>query len=117
MTEAVELPRAVAPNDPKRPAGAAPAGTVPAGVEATLLRAARQFESVFLAEMLRHTGFGRMPDAFNGGAGEAGFSGTLIQEYASRIAEAGGFGVAERIFASRMAHSVDAMTAAPGEAR
>lgn len=59
---------------------------------------AERFESAFLAEMLRHSGLGKMPDSFNGGAGEAAFSGTLVQEYANRIAATGSLGIAERIY-------------------
>jgi Rod binding domain-containing protein len=59
---------------------------------------AERFEAAFLAEMLRHSGLGRMPDSFNGGAGEAAFSGTLVQEYANRIAATGSLGIAERIY-------------------
>lgn len=65
-----------------------------------LRAAAIRFEAAFLAEMLRHSGLGEMPSAFNGGAGEAAFSGTLIQEYAAKIADAGGIGLADRIFES-----------------
>jgi hypothetical protein len=59
---------------------------------------ARRFEAAFLAEMLRHSGLGKMPESINGGAGEAAFSGTLIQAYADRIAETGTLGIAERIY-------------------
>lgn len=86
------------PLSPERPAVQPPHG--PDAAIAALRRAVRQFEAVFLAEMLRHAGFGQMPGTFNGGAGEAGFAGTLIQEYANRIAEAGGLGIADRISAA-----------------
>lgn len=78
----------------------APGGARPNPGEARLAAAARKFEAVFLAEMLRQAGFGRMPDSFNGGAGEAAFSGALIQEYATRIAESGGLGLAATIAAA-----------------
>ena len=65
-----------------------------------LRQAARAFEAAFLAEMLRHTGLGRMPETFNGGPGEAAFSGTLVQEYANRLAGSGGLGLAEQIYRS-----------------
>lgn len=68
--------------------------------DARLRASAVRFEAAFLAEMLRHAGLGKMPSAFNGGAGEAGFSGTLIQEYATRISEAGGIGIADGIYRS-----------------
>ncbi len=59
---------------------------------------AERFEAAFLAEMLRHSGLGRMPESFNGGAGEAAFAGSLVQEYANRIAATGTLGIAEQIY-------------------
>lgn len=68
-------------------------------VENPRLRAeAERFEAAFLAEMLRHSGLGRMPESFNGGAGEAAFAGSLVQEYANRIAATGTLGIAEQIY-------------------
>lgn len=68
-------------------------------VENPRLRAeAERFEAAFLAEMLRHSGLGRMPDSFNGGAGEAAFAGSLVQEYANRIAATGTLGIADKIY-------------------
>lgn len=82
-------------------ADSAPAAPAEGGDrEARLRDAATRFESVFLAEMLRHAGFGKERSAFGGGAGEAAFSGTLIQEYATKIAESGGLGLADSIFAA-----------------
>lgn len=66
--------------------------------DAALRHQAQKFEAAFLAEMLRHAGVARMPQAFNGGAGEQAFAGSLIQEYADRIAEGGGLGLADHIF-------------------
>jgi Rod binding domain-containing protein len=75
--------------------------------EARLRASAIRFEAAFLAEMLRHAGLGKTPSAFNGGAGEAAFSGTLIQEYATRISEAGGIGIADRIFQALLDRSAE----------
>lgn len=75
--------------------------------DAQLRASAIRFEAAFLAEMLRHSGLGRMPGSFNGGAGEAAFSGTLIQEYAAEIARAGGIGLADSIFAALIDRSVE----------
>ena len=84
---------------------AAPAVGIPENMsvrglaENTRLRAlAERFEAAFLAEMLRHTGLGRMPESFNGGAGEAAFVGSLVQEYANRIAATGSLGIAEQVY-------------------
>lgn len=68
-----------------------------------LRRAAEAFEAVFLAEMLRHSGLGRMPATFNGGPGEAAFTGTLIETYAKQIAASSRLGLAERIYRSLVA--------------
>jgi Rod binding domain-containing protein len=66
-------------------------------------RAAETFEAAFLAEMLRHSGLGRMPATFNGGAGEAAFSGTLIEAYAKQIAASSRLGLAEQIYRALLA--------------
>lgn len=66
--------------------------------EEQLRHAAREFETVFLTEMLKHAGVGRMPGAFNGGPGEAAFADMLTQEYAREIARSGRFGLAEQVF-------------------
>jgi len=87
-----------APTPAPRAQAATTAKPAPEGErEASLRNAAQAFEAAFLAEMLRHAGVGQAPDSFNGGAGEAAFSGTLIEAYADRIAEVG---LAERIFRS-----------------
>lgn len=65
---------------------------------AKLRHSAEQFEAVFLAEMLKHTGLGRMPDTFNGGAGEAAFSDFLTREYAEQIAKSRSTGISDQVF-------------------
>lgn len=59
---------------------------------------ARAFEAAFLAEMLKHAGANRTPEATGGGAGEEAFASFLTQEHARLIAERGGVGLAEQIF-------------------
>ena len=59
---------------------------------------AREFEAVYLAEMLKHTGINAMPTSYGGGEGEEAFSSFLTQEYARLLAERGGIGLSERIF-------------------
>lgn len=78
--------------------GAPPAPAPRPQADDPLRRAAEAFEAAFLAEMLRHSGLGRMPATFNGGAGEAAFSGTLIEAYAKQIAATSRLGLAERIY-------------------
>ena len=73
-----------------------PPRTIP-GTEG-MREAAVAFESIFLAEMLRHGGLGAMPETFNGGAGERGFSGMLVQAYADEIAGTGSTGIAETVY-------------------
>lgn len=53
---------------------------------AAAARAGAEFEAAFLAEMLKIAGFGRMPESFNGGAGESGFGDFLVREVARDIA-------------------------------
>ena len=67
--------------------------------KARLLSAAKEFETAFVTEMLSAAGLGEMRDSFNGGAGEAAFSGFLIREYADKITETGRFGIADRVYA------------------
>lgn len=62
--------------------------------------AARALETSFVAEMLKSTGVGKSRDSFGGGAGEQGFASFLVTAQAEKIVQAGGFGLAERIFAS-----------------
>ncbi len=59
---------------------------------------ARAFEAAFIAEMLKHAGMNRTPEATGGGPGEEAFASFLTQEHARLIAERGGFGLAEQIF-------------------
>lgn len=62
--------------------------------------AAREFEAVFLAEMLKHGGLGEARETFGGGAGEAAFSSLLTREWATSLAENGGIGLADEILRS-----------------
>jgi Rod binding domain-containing protein len=68
--------------------------------EADLRKAAQAFEASFLSEMLKSAGFGKTPEAFGGGSGEDQFASFLIREQARQMTEAGGIGLAERIFAA-----------------
>lgn len=99
--------RAIEPAPAPRPGRGTAAGDSSAetGEPGQLRAAAEAFEAAFLAEMLRHAGLGRMPEAFNGGAGEAGFAGTLVEEYARHIARSGGLGLADEIHASLLARA------------
>ncbi|MGF1659868.1 MAG: rod-binding protein [Rubrimonas sp.] len=65
---------------------------------AELRRVATEFEAVFLAQMLKHAGAGKTPEAFGGGAGEDAFADMLTGEQAKLMAERGGIGLGERLF-------------------
>ncbi len=68
--------------------------------DADLRKAARQLESSFIAEMLKSAGVGKTRESFGGGAGEEGFASFLVSAQADKIVEAGGFGLADRIYKS-----------------
>lgn len=65
---------------------------------AALREAAVRFEATFLAEMFKHAGAGRATPGFDGGEGEAAFSGMLVNEQTKMLAERGGVGIAETVF-------------------
>jgi Rod binding domain-containing protein len=64
--------------------------------------AARELETVFIAEMLKSSGFGKARDSFGGGAGEDQFSSLLVRAQAEQITRAGGIGLAESLFNALM---------------
>ncbi len=72
---------------------------------ADLRAAAAAFEAIFLAEMLRHTGLAEPPAMFNGGPGERAFSSLLIDAHAQNLADAGGLGLADAIYADLRARA------------
>lgn len=63
-----------------------------------LRSAARELESVFLAEMLKSAGLNKAPESFGGGAGEDQFQSLLIRAQADHMVEAGGIGLAESLY-------------------
>lgn len=75
-------------------------GAVPRAPDDTArLRAtAVKLEAQFLSEMLKHAGFDGPASEFAGGTGEAQFGSFLRDAQATRMAEAGGVGLAESIF-------------------
>lgn len=60
--------------------------------------AAKEFETAFIAEMLKSSGLNEMPSSFGGGAGEEAFTSFLTEEYAQLMSDRGGIGLAEQIF-------------------
>ena len=65
---------------------------------AQIEKAAQEFESVFLAEMLKPMFSPLKPDPlFGGGKGEEVFQGFMIQEYGKMMSDRGGIGLAEHV--------------------
>jgi peptidoglycan hydrolase FlgJ len=64
---------------------------------------ARELEASFLAEMLKHTGFGESRESFGGGAGEDQFASLLRAEHARALVDRGGIGLAESLFRALVA--------------
>lgn len=77
-----------------------PNAATPAPVtrDAVLRVRARELEGVFLAEMLRHAGVGKLPESFGGGTGEDQFASFLREAQAKAIVRKGGIGLAEHLF-------------------
>lgn len=69
----------------------------------TLRAKAQELEATFLAEMLKHAGFGEARESFGGGIGEDQFASFLRSEQAKAFAAKGGIGLAEHFFQSMMA--------------
>lgn len=65
-----------------------------------LKTAAKELETAFLSEMLKAANFAVTPSAFGGGIGEDQFASLLRESMAREMVEAGGVGLAERLFAS-----------------
>jgi Rod binding domain-containing protein len=60
--------------------------------------AAKDFEAMFVGEMLSHMFEGVKSDSmFGGGKGEEMFKGLLISEYGKKIAEGKGLGISDQI--------------------
>lgn len=59
--------------------------------------AAREFEAVFIAEMLKpmFEGVNEPDPFFGGGKGEEIFNGMMVQEYGKILADRGGIGIAD----------------------
>lgn len=73
-------------------------GTAPR--ESELRAAAQRFEAAFLSEMLKGAGLGEQVSTFGGGTGETQFASFLREAQAAKLAQAGGIGIAEAVFAS-----------------
>lgn len=69
---------------------------VPA-VDPEIMAQAREFESVFIAQMLNYSGLAKAISS-EGGFGSDAFSGMLLEQYANHMVEGGGFGLADHIY-------------------
>lgn len=83
---------------PIPPAAQAEPKTADAAREKALKETARAFETVFIAQMLQHGGLAKALGADAGFGGEA-FSSLLVEKYAEGLADKGGFGLADKIYA------------------
>jgi Rod binding domain-containing protein len=69
-----------------------------AGKAAAAERTARDFEAVFLSQMLESMWSGIKTDGpFGGGSAEGQWRSMLNQEYARKLAEQGGIGIADQL--------------------
>lgn len=71
--------------------------------QATMKSTAKEFEAVFLAEMLSHTSLAETSDSFGGGAGEDAFKSLLTRQWADQLTERGGIGLSETIYQALLA--------------
>ncbi len=66
--------------------------------EAVAEKTGREFEAMFLSQMLQPMfETVKTNDMFGGGAGEDAFKGILVDEYGKMIAKAGGVGIADQV--------------------
>jgi Rod binding domain-containing protein len=70
----------------------------PAGDEAAARAAAKEFEAIFVAQMLQHMFAGIETDGpFGGGRGEEVFRSQMIDHYGQMIADSGGIGITDAL--------------------
>lgn len=71
------------------------------GPEATRLwTAARDFETAYVAEMLKFARIGEEQGAFSGGYGAAAYRSFMVDAYADAMTEQHAFGLAEAVYAT-----------------
>jgi flagellar protein FlgJ len=71
---------------------------MPAGAPDRTAGAAREFEAVFLSEMMSHIFSGISTDPlFGGGTGEDMFKNMLVNEYGKQMTAKGGIGIATQL--------------------
>ncbi|MGE0108710.1 MAG: rod-binding protein [Bdellovibrionales bacterium] len=79
-------------------AAAVSENVVPSGNNEALQKTAKDFEAVFMGQMLKPMWEGLEADSmFGGGAGEEAFRDLLVQEYGKSMAEADGLGLSDML--------------------
>lgn len=69
-----------------------------------LRQVAREFEAMFINQMLQHMSAGiKSDEAFGGGPGEEMFRSMLNQEYANGLSARGGLGIADQVYRQMLA--------------
>ena len=84
--------------EPTIPAVNAQNAPAPAEKRAEIMERAREFEAVFVGQMLKYSGLEKAISSQSGGFGGEAYSSLLLEQYAGKIVEAGGFGLAEHIY-------------------
>lgn len=67
-------------------------------IDPRTMEKAREFETVFIAQMLKFSGMDKAISQNSGFGGDA-FSGMMLEQYARKIVDNGGFGLADHIYA------------------
>ncbi|GJL93752.1 MAG: hypothetical protein DHS20C05_01570 [Hyphococcus sp.] len=70
---------------------------IDSGKSDMLMKQAQDFEAVFVAQMLNYSGLNKALSRDSGFGGDT-FSSMLTQQYATKLVEGGGFGLAEPIY-------------------
>ncbi len=67
-------------------------------------KAAQDFETVFVSQMLGHMFEGIKTDGmFGGGQGEDMFKSMMVDEYSKQVVKRGGFGIADSVYKTMLA--------------
>lgn len=90
---------ALSPLTPATSAKTPQAGAQANAEDPALREAARQFEQVFIAQMLKQAKLGETSGSFTGGYGEDAFRSFMVDEYAEALTQSQSFGLADKIYA------------------
>ena len=74
-----------------------PATPERASRDAAIREQAEEFEAVFIAQMLKHSGFEKALSA-DSGFGGGNYASLMLERYAAEIVDNGGFGLADKIY-------------------